>query len=82
MVTGKKETLRFIKEMAIALSDSDDTEFLLEFNETSYSNETYYAVYRYLGKLKKEFGISYKDFTYESQKNKLGRIYRVTLYKK
>jgi len=80
-VTGKKETLRFIKEMAAAFRDSDDTELLLEFNETSYSNETYYAVSKYLKKLKKEYGVSYKSFKYESQKSKLGRIYKITLYK-
>ena len=82
LVTGKKETLRFIKEMAIAFKDSEETELLLEFNETSYSNETYYAVNKYLKKLKKEYGILYKNFKYESQKSRVGRIYRVTLYKK
>ena len=81
MVTGKKETLSFIKEMAIVLKDSDDSELLLEFNEMSYSDEVYDAVYKYLRKLKKEYGISYKNLKYKSQTLGLGRIYSVILYK-
>ena len=81
MVTGKKETLSFIKEMAIVLRDSDDSELLLEFNEMSYSDEVYDAVCKYLRKLKKEYGISYKNLKYKSQTLGLGRTYSVILYK-
>ena len=60
---------------------SEDKELSLVFNETSYSDDVYRAVLKYIKSLKSKYGIRYKNFKIKKRSNKLGRLYEVTLYK-
>ena len=81
MMTGKKETLSFLKQMIGDFNASEDKELSLVFNETSYSDDVYCAVLKYIKSLKSKYGIRYKNFKIKKRSNKLGRLYEVTLYK-
>lgn len=80
VVSGKKEALAYVKEVAKKLASSKSNTVSLEFREITASSSAFTAINKELNSYSRSLGVHWKDW--DTDTSGPGWVYIITLYKK